>query len=101
VPAVTHVDFSARIQTVTAAANRRFYRLLRRFHERSGCPVLVNTSFNIRGEPIVCSPRDAVRCFLGTDMDALVIENFLLLKPKQQALSRDAQEAYKQSFSLD
>ncbi len=101
VPAVTHVDFSARVQTVTADANRRFYRLLQRFHERSGCPVLVNTSFNIRGEPMVCSPKEAVRCFLGTDMDALVIENFLMLKPDQQALSREAQDAYKQSFSLD
>jgi carbamoyltransferase len=101
VPAVTHVDYSARVQTVTPDTNRRFYRLLQRFHERSGCPVLVNTSFNIRGEPIVCSPADAVRCFLGTDMDALVIENFLLLKPDQQTLSREAQDAYKHSFSLD
>ena len=101
VPAVTHVDFSARIQTVTEAANGRYYRLIRRFYERSGCPVLVNTSFNIRGEPIVCAPKEALRCFLGTDMDALVIENFLMLKRDQRGLSRDAQDKYKQSFSLD
>jgi carbamoyltransferase len=80
VPAVTHVDYSARIQTVDAERNPRFHGLLRAFHELTGCPMLVNTSFNVRGEPIVCSPRDALRCFLATDMDALVLENFLVRK---------------------
>ena len=101
VPSITHVDFSARVQTVTPEANGRYYRLIKQFHERTGCPVLVNTSFNIRGEPIVCTPQDAYRCFMGTHMDALVLENTLLLKEEQpDAKSFDA-EAYKQSFSLD
>jgi len=101
VPAVTHVDFSARVQTVTPEANGRYDRLIRRFHERSGCPVLVNTSFNIRGEPIVCTPQDALRCFLGTEMDALVIEDFVLLKQDQPQMSASQAEAYKKSFTLD
>jgi carbamoyltransferase len=100
VPAVTHVDFSARIQTVTPEANGRYYRLIKRFHERSGCPMLVNTSFNIRGEPIVCTPDDALRCFLGTDMDALVLEDSLLLKTEQPETDQDM-AAYKRSFALD
>ena len=101
VPAVTHVDFSARIQTVSPEANGRYYRLIKRFHERSGCPMLVNTSFNIRGEPIVCTPDDALRCFLGTDMDALVLENTLLLKHEQpEPRGQDVAE-YKRSFALD
>jgi carbamoyltransferase len=101
VPSVTHVDFSARIQTVTPEANGRYYRLIKRFSDRSGVPMLVNTSFNIRGEPIVCSPEDALRCFLGTDMDALVLENTLLLK-EEQVKPRDADVAkYKESFVLD
>ncbi len=74
-PAVTHVDYCARVQTVDEARNPRFHRLLRAFHELTGCPVLVNTSFNVRGEPIVCTPEDAYRCFLGTEMDALVLED--------------------------
>ena len=101
VPAVTHVDFSARVQTVTPEANGRYDRLIRRFYERSGCPVLVNTSFNIRGEPIVCTPQDALRCFLGTEMDALVIEDFLLLKQDQPRMSAGQADAYKRSFQLD
>ena len=80
IPAVTHVDYSARVQTVDAERNPRFHRLLRAFHERTGCPVLVNTSFNVRGEPIVCTPADAYRCFLATDMDALVLEDVILVK---------------------
>ena len=83
IPAVTHVDGSARVQTVDARRHGRFYRLVRRFFERTGCPVLVNTSFNVRGEPIVCTPADAYRCFLNTDLDALVVENHLLLKEEQ------------------
>ncbi len=80
VPAVTHVDFSARLQTVDDERNPRFYRLLQAFHRLTGCPVLVNTSFNVRGEPIVCTPQDAYRCFRATHMDALVLENAILIK---------------------
>ncbi|PYV69606.1 MAG: hypothetical protein DMG97_21510 [Acidobacteria bacterium] len=80
VPAITHVDYSARIQTVDAQRHGRYYRLMRRFHEITGCPVIVNTSFNIRGEPIVASLEDAYQCFLSTDMDCLVLENYVLLK---------------------
>ena len=101
VPSVTHVDFSARVQTVTPEANGRYYRLIRTFNERSGCPILVNTSFNIRGEPIVCTPEDALRCFLGTDMDALVLENTLLLKDEQPRTNRSDANAYKDSFAPD
>jgi hypothetical protein len=79
-PAVTHVDFSARVQTVSVAGNSRFYQLLTAFEQRTGCPVLVNTSFNVRGEPPVCTPEDAYRCFLCTDMDYLVLGNFLIDK---------------------
>jgi carbamoyltransferase len=80
VPAITHVDYSARVQTVDEDRNPRFYRLLRAFQELTGCPVLVNTSFNVRGEPIVCTPQDAYRCFRVTDMDVLVLEDFVLHK---------------------
>jgi carbamoyltransferase len=98
VPAVTHVDYSSRIQTVSMARNRRFYLLLRRFYDRTGCPMLLNTSFNIRGEPIVCSPRDAYRCFMGTDLDLLVIENFALRKDQQNRL---ALAQYRDAIPLD
>ena len=101
IPAVTHVDYSARIQTVDAERHGRFYRLMRRFHERTGCPVIVNTSFNIRGEPIVCSPEDAFRCFLGTEMDVLVLENCLLLKEDQAPGSLRDADAYKAEYALD
>ena len=100
-PAVTHVDYSARVQTVDKIRNGRYYRLLKRFKEKSGCPVIVNTSFNIRGEPIVCTPQEAYRCFLGTEMDALVLENALLLKEEQTGLPSAAVDTYKQSFELD
>ena len=80
IPAVTHVDYSARVQTVDEDRNPRFHRLLEAFDALTGCPVLVNTSFNVRGEPIVCTPEDAYRCFLATDMDALVLEDIVLLK---------------------
>jgi carbamoyltransferase len=100
-PAITHVDFSARIQTVDAERHGRYYRMMRRFHERTGCPVIVNTSFNIRGEPIVCTPEDAFRCFMATDMDALVVEDFVLLKSEQPAGLGPDVEAYRASFSLD
>ena len=82
-PAVTHVDYSARIQTVDETANPRFHALLKRFEALTGCAVLVNTSFNIRGEPIVCTPEDAYRCFVCTEMDYLVIGNFMLERVKQ------------------
>lgn len=83
IPAVTHVDYSARVQTVNAQSNPQFYKLLTAFEAQTGCPVLVNTSFNVRGEPIVCTPEDAYRCFMGTDMDYLVVGNVLLAKEAQ------------------
>jgi carbamoyltransferase len=101
ISAVTHVDYSARVQTVDEARNRRFYRLISRFKEKSGCSVIVNTSFNIRGEPIVCTPQDAYRCFMGTKMDALVMENVLLLKDEQTAAPASDVETYKKAFALD
>jgi carbamoyltransferase len=97
---VTHVDGSARVQTVDPERHGRFYRLLRRFHEKTGCPVLVNTSFNVRGEPIVCSPADAYRCFLNTDLDALVLENHLLLKEEQSPRAA-GRTAYLSQLALD
>jgi len=98
VPAITHVDYSARIQTVHEATNPRYHKLLSAFYEKTGCPILVNTSFNIRGEPIVCTPKDAFRCFMGTDLDVLVIGNFVLIKENQdQNLVVD----YQEQFSLD
>ncbi len=99
IPAVTHVDYSARIQTVHKETNARFYALIEAFAARSGCPVLVNTSFNVRGEPIVCTPKDAYRCFIRTEMDYLVLESFLLAKSKQPKWERD--ESWKQEFELD
>jgi carbamoyltransferase len=84
VPAVTHVDNSARIQTVDARRHGRYYRLLKTFEALTGSPVLINTSFNVRDEPIVCSPEDAYRCFMATDIDVLVLERFVLLKQSQR-----------------
>ena len=83
IPAVTHVDYSARVQTVHKETNPRYYKLLEKFKKITGCPVLVNTSFNVRGEPIVCTIEDAFRCFMGTNLDLLVCENFVLFKEKQ------------------
>ncbi len=98
VPAITHVDYSARIQTVNGKHNLVYYKLLNKFNEITGCPILINTSFNVRGEPIVCNPDDAFKCFMGTDMDILVIENFILYKKEQdQNLLLD----YKNKYSLD
>ncbi len=98
IPAVTHVDNSARIQTVHAETNPRYHRLISAFHDKTGCPVLVNTSFNVRGEPIVCTPEDAFRCFMGTRMETLVIGNSFLRKADQDpALAED----YKDRFDLD
>jgi carbamoyltransferase len=95
IPAVTHVDHSARIQTVHSNTNPLFHRLLTRFKEKTGCPVLVNTSFNVRGEPIVCTPEDAFRCFMGNELDLLVVGNCILKKDAQdQALKRDYRSAF-------
>jgi carbamoyltransferase len=100
IPAVTHVDYSARLQTVDER-HGRFYRLLQRFYDKTGCPVLINTSFNIRGEPIVCTPAHAYRCFLATNMDVLVIENFVLLKDEQPKATTHQIDAYLAQFDLD
>jgi carbamoyltransferase len=99
IPAVTHVDYSARIQTVNKETNSRYYELIRHFEAQTGCAVLVNTSFNVRGEPIVCTPEDAYRCFMRTEMDYLVIENFLLAKSEQPKGNFD--ESWKTEFELD
>jgi carbamoyltransferase len=103
VPAVTHVDYSARVQTVDSERNPRFYRLMQAFHEMTGCPILVNTSFNVRGEPIVCTPEDAYRCFLATEMDALVLEDFVILKSevKTDAAAETKRAEYLAQFQLD
>lgn len=98
-PAITHVDYSARVQTVSASTNPRFHALLQAFQRRTGCPTLVNTSFNVRGEPIVCTPKDAYRCFMRTDMDILVLENHLLLKEEQP--QRPDDQSWMQEFELD
>ena len=99
IPAVTHVDFSARVQTVHAETNPRYHALLSRFHALTGCPVLVNTSFNVRGEPVVCSPLDSWRCFMRTEMDALAIGSFVLRKEQQQPLVED--QNWRADFALD
>ena len=98
IPAVTHVDYSARIQTVTKNTNIRYYDLISKFKQKTGCPVIVNTSFNVRGEPIVSSPKDAFNCFMGTELDYLVIGNCILDKNNQDpSLKKD----YTNEFELD
>ena len=98
IPAITHVDYSARIQTVHEETNPKYYQLIKEFKKITRCPVLVNTSFNVRGEPIVCSVEDAFNCFMGTNLDILVIENFILFKNDQdKSLVKD----YKSKFELD
>ncbi len=99
IPAVTHVDYSARIQTVNHKTNPRFYNLIKKFKSKTNCPVVVNTSFNVRGEPIVCTPQDAYRCFMRTEMDLLVMENFILYKNEQP--TQEKNEKWKQVFELD
>lgn len=101
VPAITHVDHSARVQTVDERRHGRYYRLLKRFAEKTGCPVLINTSFNVRGEPIVCTPAEAYRCFLSTNMDVLVLERCVLLKEEQPNAKQHDIEAYLAKFQLD
>ena len=99
IPAVTHVDYSARIQTVDRETNPKFHALLTLFMEQTGCPVLVNTSFNVRGEPLVCTPEEAFRCFMGTGIEALAIENCFLRKDEQDAGLADPR--YRDSFEPD
>ena len=99
VPAITHVDYSARVQTVRRETNPLYYDIIDAFYRRTGCPVIVNTSFNVRGEPIVCTPEDAFRCFMRTDMDVLVIENFVLLKSEQAPVVEDV--SWQKEFALD
>ena len=101
VPAITHVDFSARVQTVDAERHGRLYGIMKAFEERTNCPVLINTSFNVRGEPIVCTPEDAYHCFINTDMDVLVMENFVLLKSSQPDAPTHERDRYLSQFALD
>ena len=98
IPAVTHVDYSARIQTVHKSTNRKYYDLIDEFDKLTGCPILVNTSFNVRGEPIVNTVADAFNCFMGTNLDILAIGNFLLYKNEQDA---SLIQNYKNKFELD
>ncbi|MFO1054183.1 MAG: carbamoyltransferase [Planctomycetota bacterium] len=102
VPAITHVDYSARLQTIDDKRNPRLAKLMRAFERRTNTPILINTSFNVRGEPIVCTPADALRCFLGTEMDVLVLENFVLLRSEQPAeLTKVDRDKYLSAFALD
>jgi carbamoyltransferase len=98
IPAVTHVDYSARIQTVHANTNPRYHAVIKRFNEITGCPIVVNTSFNVRGEPIVCTPEDSFRCFMGTDIEALAVENCYLEKADQDP---SLKSRYETKFDLD
>ena len=98
VPAITHVDYSARIQTVHLETNPKYYKLIKKFKKLSDCPILINTSFNVRGEPIVCTPKDAFKCFMGTDLDVLVIENYILYKDEQD---KDLYIKYESKYDLD
>ncbi len=98
IPAVTHVDYSARLQTVHADTNPRYYKLISAFKQLTGCPVIVNTSFNVRGEPIVCTPEDAFRCFMGTEIEALAVGNCFLNKEDQDP---SLKFNYESAFDLD
>ena len=98
-PAITHVDYSARIQTVNENSNPRYYELIKAFKKRTGCSSLVNTSFNIRGEPIVCTPEDALKCFMSTGLDVLVLENQILYKKDQNRIGKNYY--YESNFELD
>lgn len=101
IPAVTHVDYSARLQTVDGEHNPRLAAMMKSFHKQTGSPVLINTSFNVRGEPIVCTPNDALRCFMGTDMDVLVLENFVIRRTAQKNMPEVDREQYLSAFALD
>jgi carbamoyltransferase len=98
IPAVTHVDYSARVQTVHRESNPRFHELIRHFHALTGCPAIVNTSFNVRGEPIICTPEEAFRCFMGTDIDCLAVGNCFLRKEEQNP---ELRRRYETSFEPD
>jgi len=98
IPAVTHVDYSARIQTVNSETNPKYFKLIEKFKSKTGCPVIVNTSFNVRGEPIVNTPVDAFNCFMGTNLDILAIGNCYLKKPNQ---NQDLKKDYSANFELD
>ncbi len=99
IPAITHVDYSARLQTVHKETNPRYHKLISKFEEKTGCAVIINTSFNVRGEPIVCTPKDAYKCFMRTDMDYLVLGNYILSKEDQKPLENDSD--WKKEFALD
>ena len=101
VPAITHVDYSARVQTVDPKRHGRYRKLIEQFDAKTGCPVIINTSFNVRGEPIVCTPHDAYRCFMATNMDVLVLEDFVLLKTEQPNQGDFGREEYLAQFALD
>ena len=98
VPAITHVDYSARIQTVHSDTNPRYHAIISKFKEKTGCPLVVNTSFNVRGEPIICTPKDAFKCFMGTELDILAIGNYILVKKEQK---KDLKENYEDGYELD
>jgi len=98
VPAITHVDYSARIQTVHADTNPRYHAVISKFKEIAGCPIVVNTSFNMRDEPIICTPTDAFKCFMGTDLDLLAIGNYALYKEEK---NKALKENYKERYELD
>jgi carbamoyltransferase len=98
IPAVTHVDYSARIQTVHQDTNPRYYALIKRFGELTGCPIVVNTSFNVRGEPIVCTPEDSFRCLMGTEIEVLAVENCIMEKADQDPALKTR---YETKFELD
>jgi len=98
IPAITHVDYSARIQTVHSDTNPRYHAVISKFKEKTGCPIVVNTSFNVRGEPIICSPVDAFKCFMGTDLDLLAVGNYLLIKEEQD---ESLKENYEERYELD
>ena len=98
VPAITHVDYSARIQTVHADTNPKYHAVISKFKEKTGCPLVVNTSFNVRGEPIICTPTDAFKCFMGTEMDVLAVGNYLLYKEQQE---EELRENYEKRYELD
>ena len=99
IPAVTHVDYSARIQTVTEETNSYYYHVISEFKKLTGCSVIVNTSFNVRGEPIVCTPKNAYECFMRTDMDVLVLENCILYKAEQPEFTE--QTDWRKMYVLD
>ncbi len=98
VPAITHVDYSARIQTVHFDTNPKYHAVISKFKEKTGCPLVVNTSFNVRGEPIICTPTDAFKCFMGTEMDVLAVGNYVLYKELQD---QTLKVSYEERYELD